>query len=135
MAHGPRGDQEPVTHLRLALAPPLLGEVLLDIRQDNGTVTAHAIVSQPATEQVLRQVEAQVQQLLESQGLRAGGFDVTCGHEGPPRDGGQGGDMPAPPRDPSGALPDLPITGSLGSQETMAEPLPPRWSSGVDIYA
>jgi len=119
-------EPEPVTRLRLELAPPLLGEVAVDLRHDGGVVTAHAVVSQPATEHVLRQVEAQVQQMLQAQGLRMGAFDVST------RDGGQGRAMPQPP------LPSPP--GAPLAAAVAEPPRPPRQAPRtsyrvIDLYA
>ncbi|MEI6501364.1 MAG: flagellar hook-length control protein FliK, partial [Armatimonadota bacterium] len=118
-------EGELVRRLRLELAPPLLGRVLLEIRQEGGIVTAHAVVDQPATGQVLRHVEAQVQQALEGQGLKMGAFEVSC------RDGGQPRNHHAPPQfTPAPAAqppaPDRPKRG----------PTSQRSANGVvDLYA
>ncbi len=126
-------EPDPVTHLRLRLAPPLLGEVLLDVRHDNGAVTAHAVVSLPATEHVLRQVQTQVQQLLADQGLQARAFDITCAFAGA-GNGGGGSHLPQPFSVPSGAWAARPKVPDSSPPEAPQGP-PPGWSRIVDIIA
>ncbi|MBU0611442.1 MAG: flagellar hook-length control protein FliK, partial [Armatimonadetes bacterium] len=126
-------EPDPVTHLRLRLAPPLLGEVLLDVRHDGGAVTAHAIVSLPATEHVLRQVQTQVQQLLADQGLQAGAFDLTCAYSST-GGGGGGSHLPQPFGVPSGAWAARPEVPDVTPSEAPQGP-PPGWSRIVDIIA
>jgi hypothetical protein len=79
-----------VTHLRVELAPPLLGDVVLELRHEREKITATAIVDRPATAEALKMVQAQVQQVLADQGIHVGSFEVSC------RDGRPGSDSRPP---------------------------------------
>ncbi|MHB8997393.1 MAG: flagellar hook-length control protein FliK [Armatimonadota bacterium] len=79
-----------VTHLRLELAPPLLGEVVLELRHEHDEIAATATVERPASLETLKLVQVQVQQVLADQGIHVGSFEVSC------RDGRQGEEHPAP---------------------------------------
>lgn len=90
-AAAPPGTEPPVvTHLRLELAPPLLGEVVLELRHERDEIAATATVDRPASLEALKLVQVQVQQVLADQGVHVGSFEVSC------RDGRQGREHPAP---------------------------------------
>jgi hypothetical protein len=76
--------------LRLELAPPLLGEVVLELRHERDEIAATATVDRPASLEALKLVQVQVQQVLADQGVHVGSFEVSC------RDGRQGREHPAP---------------------------------------
>jgi hypothetical protein len=117
---------EPVTTLRVQLAPPLLGEVVLELRHEREVVSAHAVVTNPTTAAVLRQVETQVQQLLKQHGLQSGGFEVSCRQDGAAGDQRQFAPAPEPA-----------ATARVVPAPAAPRPVAPGVTpvSGIDLYA
>lgn len=113
-----------VTHLRVELAPPLLGEVVLELRHERDEIRATATVDRPATAEALKLVQTQVQQVLADQGIHVGSFEVSC------RDGRQGSDNPTQSQ---------PRTAGRSEPQVSAEPrkaAPERSTNAlVDRYA
>lgn len=70
------------TRWRLQLTPPLMGEVEIEIVHEGLRVSAKAVVQQPGTVEVLREVETQVRHALERQGLQLSDFEVSCRDDG-----------------------------------------------------
>jgi hypothetical protein len=110
--------------LRLELAPPLLGEVVLELRHEGHEVTASATMDRPATVETLRQVQAQVQQALTDQGVRVSSFEVSC------RGGGQGREHSAPSPQPAPAQ-----TAPQRATQPRTAARVARQDTLVDLYA
>lgn len=79
----PEASEPAATTWRLELAPPLMGEVEIEIVHEGVRVSAKAVVQQPGTVETLRAIETQVRDALERQGLQLSGFEVSCRDDGP----------------------------------------------------
>lgn len=73
------------TEIRLRLDPPELGMVRIHIRATEGGITAHVVVHEEATRQLLESQLHQLQRRLEAAGVALGRFDISregAGHGG-----------------------------------------------------